>query len=241
MKYIKIRKIQISGLPPQRRTTRKLNECSFGPCSRFWHPNLSSVHQDAKIADMHRRSRNRAVSRMIISQVLICINFHTAMHSDRFLAAEIEIAKSARCQTTRARTSCSRYRRKLYHIHIYIPESVRHSQPFSGWNLKLTLFGNQTAFGLWNLERQTETASERLNPKRSFSQNSYSNRTYCMCTRNVDRYFDDDHQCITSRKCSHLSSGSEFGSTSFLIFTSLRALLLFWKWALLDKGAAVML
>ena len=110
-------KIQISGLPPQRRITRKLNESSFGPCSRFWHPNLRIVHQDAKIADMHRRSRNRDVSRMIISQVLICINFHTAMHSDRFLAAEIEIAKSARCQTTRARASCSRYRRKLYHIY----------------------------------------------------------------------------------------------------------------------------
>ena len=120
MKYIKIRKIQISGLPPQRRITRKLHESSFGPCSQFWHPNLSTVHQDAKIADMHHRSRNRAVSRMIILQVLICINFHTAMHSDRFLAAEIEIAKSARCQTTRARTSCSRYRRKLYHIYIYI-------------------------------------------------------------------------------------------------------------------------
>ena len=138
MKYIKIPKIQISGLPPQRRITRKLNECSFGPCSRFWHQNLSTVHQDAKIADMHRRSRNRAVSRMIVSHVLICINVHTAMHSDRFLAAEIEIAKSARCQTMRARAACSRYRRKLSHI----PESVRHSQRFSGWNLKLTLFGN---------------------------------------------------------------------------------------------------
>ena len=120
MKYIKIPKVQISGVPPQRRITRKLNESSFGPCSRFWHPNLSIVHQDAKIADMHRRSKNRAVSHMIISQVLICIHFHTAVHSDRFLAAEIEFAKSARCQTTRARASSSRYRRKLYHIYIYV-------------------------------------------------------------------------------------------------------------------------
>ena len=43
----------------------------------------------------------------------------------------------------------------IYMVYIYIPQSVRHSQRFWGWNLKLTLFGNQTAFGLWNPERQT--------------------------------------------------------------------------------------
>ena len=161
MKYIKIPKIQISGLPPQRRITRKLNESSFGPCSRFWHPNLTIVHQDAKIADMHHRSRNRAVSRMIISHVLICINFHTAMHSDRFLAAEIEIAKSARCQTTHTRAACSRYRRKLYHIYPKVSD-IRSISRGGTSSLRSSVIKRPSACGTSSVKQYVKENCENL-------------------------------------------------------------------------------
>ena len=162
MKHIKIPKIQICGLPPQRRITPKLNESSFGPCSRFWHPNLSIVQQDAKIADMHRRSRNRAVSRMIIPQVLICINLHTAMHSDRFLAAEIP--KSGRCQTTRARPpvrdidgSCIIY----IHIYIYLKVSDIRSVSRGGTSsLRSSVIKRPSACGTSSVKRDVKENCE---------------------------------------------------------------------------------
>ena len=86
----------------------------FGPCSRFWHPNLSTLRQAAKIADLPPTRKSRCFAQSYFTGVFSFRKFHTAMHSDRFLVAEIEIAESARCQTTRARTACSRYRRKLY-------------------------------------------------------------------------------------------------------------------------------
>ena len=138
---------------------RKFNQCRFGPWSQFWHPNLGILQQAAEKEDTQHRSVNRAVSVMIMTAVLSFNNFHIAMLSGRFLVAEIEIAKSARCRTTRACASCSRYRRKLYHIYLKMSD-IRSVSRGGTSSLRSSVIRRPSACGTSSVKRDVKENSE---------------------------------------------------------------------------------